>query len=633
MIPEATKGFLLGLSTGALCLTHCAAILLPTLAVTRDGSVRASLLRLLEFSLGRGLAYLGVGFVVGWAGAFAPAGAMPRLLGLLYVPLAGILLLHVLREVDSSHWICRFLEPRRKFLRTPFLLGTFSGLAPCAPFGLAMVALLEGGEGTHMSRALKGLVFFGAFFLGTTVFLLPLVSAGVAARFEPVRRLARALAAAAALFFLFSGLSLFLHEAGKEEPSGPLPVEEGDLRIVFPEADAFSSVMEDGPFPYRWALRKVRVASRGDREVETTTKLGVCFVTTEVVSGSRGWAGEIPVLMGLAASGEIRGIRVLPGANRETPGFIDPLYGERFQEQYRGLKLSSPIEVGADVDSVTGATQSVDAVNADIGRAGREAARSLLGLDPERPASGGSAFPARPGLFLFASLLVVAVGGTLARAGFAFRLAVMIASILVLGVWQGFYLTGSDLSRALTLDLPPGPARLPWVVLITLAFLVALTHGKIYCAWICPFGALSEILHRVVPVRLGLTERADRYFRNVRWIFLLGLPAVVVVANDPGALRFEPLSSLYHPRSLTIAGGVLLGAALLGSALVERFYCKFICPLGALFDLFTASRILGRKKAVVCGGCTRGEKGCRFLKENGEDFKGRRDQLRGDCIC
>ncbi|MHC5081122.1 MAG: 4Fe-4S binding protein, partial [Planctomycetota bacterium] len=415
---------------------------------------------------------------------------------------------------------------------------------------------------------------------------------------------------------------------------------EGDLRYIFRDADGFSSPMKDGPFPYSWALRKEIVKNRHGQSIETSTKIGICFVTTEVVSGLRGWAGEIPVLVGLSNKGTIQGIKVLPGVNRETPGFIDPLYDPDFDGQFRGRAVGAPLELGVDIDGVTGATVSVQTVNEGVRRASRKAAVELLGIDPGVQRGGKGAFlPVKPGWLLFLGIVGIAVAGYAFRPGKGFRFASLALALLLLGIlpavdgWQAFYPTGADLSRAFTGNVPPGPTGREWLLLMGTTLLLTLIAGKLFCAWVCPFGAAMEILHRLVPWKISLSERWDGRLRKTRFLFLFGLPAVVIIADDPGALRFEPLSALFHPRSLTLVSGLLVAWVLLGSALVERFYCKFLCPVGALVDWLTENRWLGRKAGVVCGGCFRGEKGCRFLREAGKDFASRRDRLRGDCIC
>jgi NosR/NirI family nitrous oxide reductase transcriptional regulator len=140
-------------------------------------------------------------------------------------------------------------------------------------------------------------------------------------------------------------------------------------------------------------------------------------------------------------------------------------------------------------------------------------------------------------------------------------------------------------------------------------------------------------LFRAVPAgKVRVSERWDGALRSVRYLFLLGLPAVAILAADPGVARTEPLSSLFHPRTLTIASGVLLAWAALGSVLVQRFYCKYLCPIGAVSDFLAENRLFGRAPGVPCGGCVRGEKDCRFLRENPQ-FSGRAGRTRGDCVC
>jgi len=635
MSPDPVKGFLLGLAMGTLCLSHCLPILLPTLAVTRENSLRASLLRLAEFSAGRAMACLAVGSLLGWTSAWTALEPARRILSLLYIPLGLLLLLHVLRESGSPSRVCRAIHERRRWVRTPLLIGVFTGFAPCAPFGLAMVNLLEGVTGSPATRALQGLAYFAFFFAGTTVILLPLALAGLATRFKAVSRGARAIAVLASLFFIFTGLAGFVRtpgaDAGMREALAP---EEGDLRYVFPEADGFSPLVHDAGFPYWWALRKGAIPSRGGGSVETPRKIGVCFVTRDVVPGVEGWAGEVPVLVGLSSEGTIRGVLVLPGANRETPGFIDPLYEEDFDRQYRGLEAEAPIEAGTDVDGITGATASVAAVNEGIRLSVCKAAVEVLGLDPgEGPGRrGASAFTATPVLVL-SFLTLLAVLGFVLRPGRKYRTGVLLLSLAALGIWQAFYLTGADLARAFILDVPPGPLRIPWVLLVGAAALLTLFAGKLYCGWLCPFGAFSELLYRITPGRLEFSEGWDRLLRNVRFLFLLGLPALVVLTDDPGAVRFDPLASLFHPRSWTLAAWVLLAWVGIASVFVERFHCKFLCPVGAVVDMLSAERFFGRQAGVVCGGCVRGESGCRYLGERGEDYRARRESLRGDCIC
>ncbi|GEM_PF-1755599 len=447
----------------------------------------------------------------------------------------------------------------------------------------------------------------------------------------PVLRILRSATVLAALVLAFRGLSALVPPPGGHGEEQRLEIQEGDLLYVFPRADAFSAGGEDGAFPYYRAFLEGPVKREGSAHRE---RLGICFVTTEVVDGARGWAGEVPVLVGLSAEGEILGVKVLPGANRETPGFIDPLYEPSFDEQYRGLQAVDPIRAGADVDGVTGATVSVEAVNDGIRRASRKAAREVLGLEAEGAGGGGSGFPpAQPGPYLLLALAALAVAGYVVRPGFRYRIAVLALSAALLGIWQGAYLTGSDLARLFTGNAPPGSAGTVFWITAGTALALAILAGKLWCGWLCPFGGASELLYRVVPFRLDISERWDRRFRRMRYLFLFGLPALAVATSDPGVTRFEPLASAFHPRSWTVASAFLLGWVVLGSAVVERFYCKFLCPVGALMDWLVGNRLFGRKEGRVCGGCFRGETGCRYLAERGADFAARRDRLQGDCLC
>lgn len=626
-------GFLLGLSTGTVCLAHCAVVLGPALASARRGRLASPLVHVLEFSAGRLIAYLGAGALLGFAAPLAAPAPLARVLSLLYVPLAAVLLLHVLREGDGPSRVCEALQSRR-WIRTPLMLGLVAGFAPCAPFAIAMVDVLETASGSTAGRVLQGCLFFLAFFLGTSLFVLPVAFAGLASRVDPLRRLARSVALLVALVFLFTGLAGFLHpeNTGKEAP--PVEVDEADLRAVYPGADDFSSLHAGSAFPYYQALETARQPARSGNEVKTSRKLGICFVTTDVVPGRRGWAGEIPVLVGLSAEGTLTGIKVLPGRNRETPGFIDPLYAEDFAAQYRGRDAFAPFRAGEDVDGVTGATVSVETVNADLRDAARRVAREHFGMEGGgRGRRGGFLAGADPSPALLLGLGIAALVGTFRVLGRGYRMAVLALSAVLLGVWQGSYVTATHLARAFTASPPPGSAAVAWWSAVGVAVLLGALFGKIYCGWLCPFGAATELLYRVVPLRLRISERWERRLRKTRWLLLIGLPFLVVVTADPGAIRFEPLATLFHPRSITLVFGLLLGWVFLASVFVERFYCKFLCPVGALTDVLSANRLFLRRPGRTCGGCVRAEKGCRFLAEHDADYAPRKDRLRGDCVC
>ena len=140
---------------------------------------------------------------------------------------------------------------------------------------------------------------------------------------------------------------------------------------------------------------------------------------------------------------------------------------------------------------------------------------------------------------------------------------------------------GGDLSFLLTDPIS--------VVLWFFAGVTLLVWGRgTFCGWLCPFGALQELLSMVTR-RLGLRPRRFRARLDTRlkWV-KYGVLAVVLgsvfltPALAPGAAEVEPFKTAISAYFVRDWPYVLWAAMCLGlSVFVYRGYCRYICPLGA----------------------------------------------------
>lgn len=176
--------------------------------------------------------------------------------------------------------------------------------------------------------------------------------------------------------------------------------------------------------------------------------------------------------------------------------------------------------------------------------------------------------------------------------------------------------------------------------LVTVVLTILL--GRWFCGWLCPFGTLHQLIGVFGSRGRRLSERIRRHqphpaqaIKYVLLLFFLGAAAWGALRTDSTLFRATLQTGLLDPipllqRSVTLTFGAvadhalrpatvgtryyegawLLGAvclaALLMNLIVPRFYCRFVCPLGALLGLLGryALRRIGRVD-TTCANCRR----------------------------
>ena len=157
-------------------------------------------------------------------------------------------------------------------------------------------------------------------------------------------------------------------------------------------------------------------------------------------------------------------------------------------------------------------------------------------------------------------------------------------------------------------------------ILTAFVFLLLFLWGRaIFCGWLCPFGALQELLNKaavalkVPQIRVpdGLQERLFA----VKYAIFLGLLVLTFFAYDLAiaASNVEPFKAAIVFRFDAPLAAVAYAVVLLGIGLfIERFYCRFVCPLGAGLAILGRVRMFNwLKRRVECGNpCHRCEAVC-----------------------
>lgn len=124
------------------------------------------------------------------------------------------------------------------------------------------------------------------------------------------------------------------------------------------------------------------------------------------------------------------------------------------------------------------------------------------------------------------------------------------------------------------------------IVLFALPLLAALLVGRVFCAGVCPLGAIQELV-ALKPVEVPV--KIDKALGWLKWVYLgaaLYYAVLPAVERDFVICRFDPFVGLFR---FTGAAWLLMvgGAFLVAGVFIGRPYCRWLCPYGALLSAFS----------------------------------------------
>lgn len=161
-----------------------------------------------------------------------------------------------------------------------------------------------------------------------------------------------------------------------------------------------------------------------------------------------------------------------------------------------------------------------------------------------------------------------------------------------------------------------------------LIMLFGLVLGRLVCGFLCPFGLVQDLLHKIPVKKIKVNEKADKVLRYLKYVVLAVLVILlpILIRDDfnmgetwfcrlvcpAGTMAGIPLI-LANPVLKSIIGFLfswkmcLLLIVLISSTLIHRPFCRYLCPLGAIYGLFSRFSLyqmqLDKEKCIGCGKC------------------------------
>lgn len=188
-----------------------------------------------------------------------------------------------------------------------------------------------------------------------------------------------------------------------------------------------------------------------------------------------------------------------------------------------------------------------------------------------------------------------------------------VVCVVYLGFMKSQLISIVNVFALLDMNLPIFRYSLAWYVLAVFTVVSTVLWGRLYCGRMCAFGALTQLMDRIVPARWRqeLPGRWDRKALTVKYAVLAFAILYFLVTSDRMVYRYiEPfwMFSFHGSTVMWVGLGVLLTATIF----VRNLYCRYLCPVGAALGLLSNLTVFRIKRWKECTSCKICEKACEW---------------------
>ncbi|MGL4993007.1 MAG: 4Fe-4S binding protein [Bacteroidales bacterium] len=292
-----------------------------------------------------------------------------------------------------------------------------------------------------------------------------------------------------------------------------------------------------------------------------------------------GYAGPTPVLIGLDTNKVVVGVEIMP--NDETPSFVRRVKRGALFDSWTGLTVDQAIS--QEVDAVSGATMTSDAVISSLRKR-----LSMLTVGDFNPPRNWVNIIKDIAAWLIVIFALISYFSPSKMKNL--RWLLLSSSAIVLGLWQGRMLSLSTgynwLLNGVSLS-----GQLMLIILLVLAlFLPLVTKKPFYCIYVCPFGALQELVGKITKKKVKIPHRVSDLLSKFQPTFVVLIVVALLSGMSSTWLSdIEPFAAfLIESASVTVL--ILASIFLILSVFFQKPWCRFFCPTGYILDMTRRKR-------------------------------------------
>ncbi len=206
------------------------------------------------------------------------------------------------------------------------------------------------------------------------------------------------------------------------------------------------------------------------------------------------------------------------------------------------------------------------------------------------------------------------------------RRIIQVASLVL---FPGLFISTFSAIKAIYVSLIGGTfstaALAGQIVLAVSMLLITAIMGRFFCGFLCAFGTMGDFFWylgtKLKIQRPKIGSKFDRLLKRLKYVLLVGIilliwtlgVSILSGTGNPWTV-FGMLTSLSGWTDMTVLvsiGMLLLVLIVVGSLYIERFFCRYLCPLGAVFAIVSKFRLFKiRKPREKCGACRACTKRC-----------------------
>lgn len=324
----------------------------------------------------------------------------------------------------------------------------------------------------------------------------------------------------------------------------------------------------------------INIISKEPKQVtkaSSTASESTQYIETKDINGSDkilGYGGPLNLALNLDNNQVIQSIELKE--NNETPYYVQNI--DTLLNKYIGISLCDSGKL-VEVDAISGATITSNAVLENLVNVAAQAKQCSKPKVVQK-----TNFANYKSIMLIAVFLLLSIVAKPLLRKSLVRTVYLAVVAITLGIYFQIQFSSADIVKLINLD------RFRFDFAIGIVF-ITLLFGRLYCAYLCPFGALSELASKLSKYRFKFKN--NNLFK-LKYLFLI---TIIVAAIFSQMKHFDEVLTVFFSGKIDLIYCVAI-VSLIISIFIPRFWCKYFCPSGALISCL--SKLSIRIDKLIC---------------------------------